>query len=64
MVFMVWVGDNDMIIDEGVTKKKKNTTDTFSDFGCQKWDIFVIFQIVHHYCNQHYPYPYKSSRPV
>ena len=30
MVFMVWVGDNDMIIDEGVTKK--NTTDTFSDF--------------------------------
>ena len=23
MVFMVWVGDNDMIIDEGVTKKRK-----------------------------------------
>ena len=23
MVFMVWVGDNDMIIDEGVTKKEE-----------------------------------------
>ena len=23
MVFMVWVGDNDMIIDKGVTKKRK-----------------------------------------